>query len=269
MKRLAKDPNSDGGPYDILPAAFTNIVVPDIFRDVFIYSNVIYLNYRSAVSSNEEEAVLDGIFPGVMLMNKIDEKFIPLELSSYSTTSTTTSIVNGSGWANWRYFYNYERVVMESLTMHPSMLDYCKTNYPFVYDSSFYTMGIFANFVNKDGKIVSHKPPVNPMFCAKVIRSLYEENSKIKRVVVLVFTQDDSVAREYYKQLFSVEGVHPVFVKENPYIILQLCRAIKFIIPDSGKMAWWSAYGCSYYGGSVYVPYGYHADRIHPSWRVI
>lgn len=269
LKRIAKDPNSDGGPYDVLPVAFDIVPLPDIFKDVFIYSNVLYLNYRSATSDVEEEAVLDGMFPGVVMVSKNDERFIPVDLPSYATKSMGTSVVNGRGWADWRYFYNYEKVVMESLMMHPSILDYCKTNYQFVYDSSFFTMGIFANFINQSGQIVTHKPPVNPIFCARTIRSLYTENTKMKRIVVMVFTQDDSYAKEYYKQLFAVEGVHPVFVKESPYVVLQLCRDLKFVLPDTGNFAWWCAHSCSYYGGSVFVPYGYPAEKIHPKWKVL
>lgn len=269
LKRVAKDPNSDNGSYDVLPAAFDNTPVPDILKDVFVYSNVLYLNYRSASSDVEEEAILDGIFPGVLIFSKNDDRFLPIDISSYATTTVATNIIKGTGWKDWRYFYNYERVVMDSLTMHPSLLEYCNANYQFVYDPSYYVMGIFANFVNKDGQITTHKPPVNPMFCAKTIRSLYVENPKMKRIVVLVFTQDDSYAKEYYKQLFSVEGVHPIFVKENPYVILQLCQGLKFIIPDSGNFAWWCAYSCSYHGGTTFVPFGYNAQRIHPRWKVL
>lgn len=269
LKRIVKDPNSDHGSYDVLPAAFDNVPVPDIFKDAFIYTNVLYLNYRSAVSNIEEEAMLDGMFPGVMMISKDDDTLLPVDVSSYATNTVATNIIKGRGWANWRYFYNYERVVMDSLTMHPSLLEYCKTNYQYLYDPSFYTMGIFANFVNQNGQISSHKPPVNPVFCAKVVRSLYEANPKIKRVVVLVFTQDDQASKDYYRQLFNVEGIHPIFVKENPYVILQLCQGLKFVIPDSGHFAWWCAYMCSYRGGSVFVPYGYKSQDIHPSWKVL
>jgi hypothetical protein len=269
LKRIAKDPNSDTGPYDVLPAAFDNVLTPDILKDVFIYTNVMYLNYRSAASSREEEAMLDGIFPGVMMISKDDDIMLPVDVSSYASNMVATNIINGRGWANWRYFYDYERVVMDCLTMHPSLLEYCRCNYQYVYDSSFYTMGIFANLVHQNGKIVSHKPPVNPVFCAKVVRSLYEANPKIKRVVVLVFTPDDQISKDYYRQLFNVEGIHPVFVKENPYVILQLCQGLKYVIPDSGHFSWWCSYMCSYRGGSVFVPYGYKSQDIHPSWKVL
>lgn len=269
LKRLSKDPNSDSGPYDVLPAAFDNIPLPDIFKDVFINTNCLYLNYRTASSSIEEEAVLDGIFPGVLMFNKEDDKFIPLEISTYSTTTVATNIINGRGWRNWRYFYNYERLVMESLAMHTCFEDYCKGNYQYVYDPSFYIMGIFANFVNQSGQIITRNTPVSPVFCAKVIRSLYAENTKMKRIVVMVFTQDDSYSKEYYKQLFSVEGVHPIFVKENPYVILNLCGKIKYVLPDNGNFAWWCAYKCSYHSGSVFVPNSYNLDRIHPRWKML
>lgn len=269
LKRISKDPNSDSGPYDILQCAFDNVPIPNIFKDVFVNTNCLYLNYRTASSAIEEEAVLDGMFPGVLMFNKEDDKFVPVEISTYATTTVATNIISGKGWKDWRYFYNYERVVMDSLTMHPCLLDYCKVNYQFVYDPSYYVMGIFANFVNKDGHIITNRQPVNPVFCAKVIRSLYSENPKMKRIVVLVFTQDDSYAKEYYKQLFSVEGVHPIFVKENPYVILQLCQGLKFVIPDSGNFAWWCAYFCSYHGGTTFVPSGYNAQGIHPRWKVL
>lgn len=271
LKRVVKDPGSDDGPYDVLPPAFfTGPGIPTLFKDVFIYTNVLYLNYRSASSLVEEEAVLDGMFPGVMMVDKTDDHFVSVELPSYSTQTTCTHIICGQGWRNWRYWYNYEKVVLDALTMHGSILEYCREHYQYVYDPSFHVMGIFANFVRqKNGQIEPHVPPVDPALCARCIRILYQENPKMKRIVVLVFTPDDATSREYYGQLFGIDGVHPVFIKENPYVILQLCRALRYIIPDSGNLSWWGAYMGGHQGAKVMVPYGYSANNIHPYWRVV
>ena len=85
---------------------------------------------------------------------------------------------------------------MDSLTMHPCLLDYCKVNYQFVYDPSYYVMGIFANFVNKDGHIITNRQPVNPVFCAKVIRSLYSETIANNTIVKsMVRTAGNTIVR--------------------------------------------------------------------------